>query len=218
LDVSLRRRLSLSILGALSIIDILLSFQLLTELIERNQLVLAVLIFITTLLAFFVLSISRVMLQESFDVSSLRTWLILCLSITFLFIVTGLIPMSLSPALAMVSDILFVFTIILNSITVFFILNYIIDVRIKQWSARFNQRQPEYYLERNARVKERPSFSIQFDSITRKLVGPTAQTRPCPHCLSAINFNEKIEWLGPTALACSHCGKIVNIDDLLVGL
>jgi hypothetical protein len=218
LDVSLRRRLSLSILGALSIIDILLSFQLLTELIERNQLVLAVLIFVTSLLAFFVLSVSRDIIQESFDVSSLHAWLILCLSITFLFIVTGLIPVSLSPVVAMVSDILFVFTVILNSIIVFFILNYAIDIHIKQWFTRFNEKQPEYFLERKARVKEKSSFSIQFDSITRKLVGPTAQTRPCPHCLSAIDFNEKIEWLGPTALACSHCGKIVNIDDLLVGL
>lgn len=218
LDVSLRKRLSLAILSVISIVDIFLSFQLLTESLGGYQQVLAILILINTLIALLVLTISRNAIQESFDVSSLRAWLILCIATTFLFIVTRFVSISLSPVLAMVSDILFVFTIILNSITVFFILNSVIDARLNKWSTRYQERQLENYLERHARVKEHPSLLVEFDSITRKLVGPAAQTRPCPHCLFAIDFNEKMEWLGPTALACNHCGKVVNIDDLLDGL
>ncbi|PNX51451.1 MAG: hypothetical protein BV458_11515 [Thermoplasmata archaeon M9B2D] len=210
--------MSLYTLGIISIVSIFLSFQLLTGSMERFQQVLATFILINAFLAFLVLTISRNIIQESFDISSLRAWLILCMATTFLFIVTRLISIGPSPVLAMVSEILFAFTIILNSVTVFFILNSVIDVRLNQWSTRYQERQLGNYLERRVRTKGRSSFLVEFDSITRKLVGPAAQTRPCPHCLSAINFNEKIEWLGPTALACSQCGKIVNIDDLLIGL
>jgi len=218
LDGSLRRRLSLFILGALSIIDILLSFQLLTENIERFQQVLAILILFTTLLAYIILRASRDFIQESLDISSLRGWFIICLTITFLFIVTGFIPIGLLNLVPIIVDFLYLFTVIVNTITVFFVLNVVIDVRLKRWSVQQQGKQLENYLESKARIKDRSSFSIEFDSITRKLVGPSAQTRPCPHCLSAIDFNETIEWLGPTSLICNQCGEIVDIVNLLDGI
>ncbi|TFG28690.1 hypothetical protein EU527_16920 [Candidatus Thorarchaeota archaeon] len=66
-----------------------------------------------------------------------------------------------------------------------------------------------------AGTRARVSISIRFDSITRRLVGPHAPTVPCPHCLGQIDFNDRIEWLGPTAVTCSHCGKVIHIVDLL---
>jgi hypothetical protein len=218
LDSSLRKRLSLSILGAISIIDILLSFQLLTETIEKFQQVFATLILIATLLAYIVLFTNRNLIRESFDISNLSGWLIICITFTFLFIVTSFVPENSSSLLPTIVDTLLLITIILNSITVFFVFNAIIDVRLKRWGVTQQEKQLENYLENKSRIKGRSSFSIDFESITRKLVGPSAQTRPCPHCLSAIDFNETIEWLGPTALACNQCGKVVNIDDLLDGL
>jgi hypothetical protein len=215
LDGSLRRWLFLSILSVLSIIDMLLSFQLLTETIENCKLVLAFLILSTTLLVYIVLTTNRNIILESLDTSSLHGWLIICLTITFLFIITDFVTVSFNLLHPMIADTFFFFTIILNSITVFLVLDVVIDVRMKQWSVHQKGKQLEKYLESKAHIKNRSTFSIEFESITRKFVGPSAQTRPCPHCLSAIDFNEAIEWLGPTSLICNQCGKIVDIVDLL---
>ena len=56
--------------------------------------------------------------------------------------------------------------------------------------------------------------ALTFHSITKKYVSPSAPIVLCPHCSFLIDFNQRVEWLGPSALKCGSCKKAVEIADL----
>jgi hypothetical protein len=210
----LRSKLAYIICSSASVADFLLSGLLFIETNASLQLLLAGLMLFSTLVTFFTLTKSRDIRRKAIDTLGLQSWLIICSAFTILFIATITIPSSFSlipPALA---DFIFVLTISLNGTTCLVFLCFLLEIPLERWSKEQNQRQVEIYLEKRAQTRSRSSFPIEFESITRKLIGPAAPTFPCPHCLSAIDFNEKIEWLGPRAFLCNHCGAIVDLSDL----
>lgn len=57
--------------------------------------------------------------------------------------------------------------------------------------------------------------TVEFESLTRALLDPSNSDSPsCPKCGESIDFNEKVEWMGPTAFVCNSCQEIVELSEL----
>jgi len=219
----------LIILGLLSIIIFILTFLYFmtteTDSQQWNSVLFLVLISITSLVAYLIIHMSGQAHSESLNLGILRYYLIACsvLSLMLAAIRSVYIDFSLTTGFG---ELLNIFTIQLGSVAPLVLIFAIGDAWIKR---SIDSQKPRYIddsldsAESEAEkqdkeslgIKGRVALSLAFDSITRRLVGPHAPTVPCPHCLGKIDFNERIEWLGPTALTCSHCGKVVDIIDLL---
>ncbi|MBN2228229.1 MAG: hypothetical protein JW779_01475 [Candidatus Thorarchaeota archaeon] len=214
----------LIVLSIFSIIDLLLSGQLLIVTELSLMLIITSCILLTSLCFFLIIHIYRPKVSDMMSFKRIMVWIILCSIFSFVLLIFTIMESFSIHIFGNIMEFFNIFTIIFSGCTFLIVIDTFLDPLLNEWGSRNQQRMLDSYLEREYPKtadrkthgdKARAGFAIKFESITRRFVGPSAPTRPCPHCLGAIDFNKRIEWLGPSDLTCPHCGKAVYLVDLL---
>jgi hypothetical protein len=217
-------RVTLLTLSILSIASFLLSILMLANTNTGIRQVIAILMLFATIATIGVVQKKKILFEKAFNSWSLKAWLGFSSIVTILFIVSNndviifLLPGQIHS--------LYLFTICFNSLQFIFILGAIFEVRIKRHAILNTQRRYEQTDESESSQIEdenqieladkwQKATKLTFESITKKYVSPSAPIVLCPHCSFLIDFNQRVEWLGPSALKCGSCKKAVEIADLI---
>ena len=197
-------------LGALSIIAFLLSFLLFISTDAVFEQVIAGCILGTMVISILFDIQRRRSHPESQNLVMFRAFVYLCSILSVIFIFTSSIATNLTNLVPKIDELSKYLTISFGGSTPFIL-------PLAFCEAHFELKHGQQKItDRMLRIKDAGvPVSIQFDSITKKFVGLHAPTIMCPHCLGQIDFNEMLEWFGPTAVACGHCGRVVEILDLV---
>jgi small-conductance mechanosensitive channel len=211
--------------GIFSIISLILSFLLFTIPEMGFKQSIAILMLLVTATALLLIQKQSMLLHNSFNFSSFKALLILdSVAIIFFIMVNNDTVITLIPKLVYSA---YFFTLCFSSTQIIFLLLDILDAKFNRWinhrmgRRRFERTNESEYpqvevAEKMTLVdKWRIATALTFHSITKKYVSPSAPIVLCPHCSFLIDFNQRVEWLGPSALKCGNCNKVVEIVDLL---